>query len=85
MKVTAPCFSAGSSRPTIEQVSVAVPLPPMQEFVPAHMKATPWASSFLDLTGKVEAIEFMDKRLEEFRTPTGINVPFSSYLATSNI
>jgi hypothetical protein len=57
------------------------------EYVPAHMKALPWAGDFFALTkgGQKVAVDYVDSRLSEFRTDSGIRVPFSSLLATTTV
>jgi hypothetical protein len=77
--------TAGITRLAVEQVNRTIELPFLVEFVPAHMKATPWASRFDELSTdeRSEAIAYMENRLVDFRTSTGLDTPFGSHLATA--
>ncbi|MCP4308510.1 MAG: methyltransferase domain-containing protein [bacterium] len=79
--------SAGFCRPSVEQVNLTVALPPVFEFVPAHMKALPWADEFFALSreGRTEAVQHVENRLGDLRTSTGIDAPFGSHLATADV
>jgi hypothetical protein len=81
-------FSAGGlDQIEVELVEVQVLLPPPIEYLPSHLKALPWADGFFALTedAQREAIAYVDSRLTSFRADTGIEVPFSSYLATATV
>lgn len=73
--------------PTIDLIEAPVTLPPLQEYVPAHMKALPWAPKFFALpeASQAEAVEHVQTRLGEYQTDNGVVVPFSSYLATTKL
>ena len=75
---------AGLKQPRVEVIEEIVSLPPPSVYVPEHLKALPWPSSFFEIPSavRVEAIEFLDTRLDEYTTSVGIDVPFRSYLAS---
>ncbi|MCL1595482.1 MAG: class I SAM-dependent methyltransferase [Actinomycetia bacterium] len=77
-------LDAGLNEPMIDSLVLTVSLPPLEDFVPAHMKATPWADRFdsLSQTESANAVRFMSERLSDWITPAGADVPFSSYLAS---
>lgn len=79
--------SAGFTRPSVEHVNITVALPPVREFVPSHMKAVPWANHFFALSSeeRAEAVRYMENRLGNLRTSTGIDAPFGSHLATAGV
>jgi SAM-dependent methyltransferase len=79
--------SAGFSRPSVEQVNLTVALPPLHEFVPSHMRAVPWANQFFAISSeeRAEAVRYMETRLGNLRTATGIDAPFGSHLATAGV
>lgn len=79
--------TAGLLSPTIDLIDAPVTLPPLQEYVPAHMKALPWGPSFFALpeASQTEAVEHIQTRLGEYETDNGVVVPFSSYLATTSL
>lgn len=79
--------SAGFARSSVEQVDLIVTLPPMSEFVPAHMKALPWADQFFALSGdgRAEAVTYVESRLRDLETSSGIDAPFGSHLATADV
>jgi len=74
---------AGLAVPTIELVEAVVELPPIGEYLPAHMKALPGAGSYFSLYEQSQkaAVEHIENRLSSYQTRTGVQVPFSSYLA----
>ncbi len=71
----------------IELVEAVVPLPPISEYVPGHLKALPPPSlgNFFDLSDKTqsELLRSIDNHLRDYRTDQGFDVPFRSYLATT--
>lgn len=79
--------AGGFAQHKISVVEAEVSLPPIKEYIPAHMKALPWASEFFALTegGQRAAINYVDSRLSEFRIDSGIRVPFSSLLAKTTV
>ena len=79
--------SAGFARSSAEQIDLIVALPHMSEFVPAHMRALPWSSDFFSLSReeRTEAVEYVDARLSDLRTSSGIDAPFGSHLATAYV
>lgn len=78
---------AGIPDPSIEKHAVSVTLPPLTSFVPSHMKATPWASVFGDLSERstAEAIRFMQHHIEERHTDASAGIPFTSYVAVAAV
>jgi ubiquinone/menaquinone biosynthesis C-methylase UbiE len=86
-KTTSWFSSAGLRDTSVEQVIVNVQLPPLAKYVPAHMKALPWGAGFFAASPDVraQAIKYMEDKLAAYRTPTGIDVPFGSYLATATV
>ncbi len=76
---------SGLGQPDIKRIDRSASLPPLDTFVPAHMKATPWASQFENLSPRntADAISYMAKRLAPWRTEAGVATPFVSYLATA--
>lgn len=79
--------AAGLGRPSVDQVWRTVALPPMVEFVPAHMRALPWTNLFFALPDqeRLKAVRFMEEALSEFETSDGIDVPFASHLVSTAI
>ena len=75
----------GLGEPDIKRIDRSVSLPPLDTFVPTHMKATPWAGQFENLSPRhtADAITYMAKRLAPWRTESGVTTPFVSYLATA--
>jgi SAM-dependent methyltransferase len=67
---------------SVELITVEIDLPPVLTYVPGHLRALPWSTSFLGLPGEqqVAALDELDDDLAEYRTDDGIRVPFSSYL-----
>ncbi len=51
------------------------------------MKALPWADEFLALSreGRTEAVQYVENRLGDLRTSTGIDAPFGSHLTTADV
>ncbi|MGI9648944.1 MAG: class I SAM-dependent methyltransferase [Acidimicrobiia bacterium] len=79
--------AAGISRPEIQRVVRTVSLPPPLDYIPAHMLATPWAPAFDSLSSerKSAAVGYMAGHVDRFLTEEGMDVPFSSYLATTTV
>lgn len=79
--------SAELDHTAIQFLERSVALPPVDEYVPEHLKALPWSGGFFELSSgeRAEAIAWMDERLSDYRTDEGIEVPFRSYLATTVI
>lgn len=86
-EITTWFVDAGIPDPRIEKHAVSVALPPLTSFVPSHMKATPWASVFGDLSEEStsEAIALMQRHVDETRTGGGADILFSSYLAVATV
>lgn len=80
-------FKGAGLRPEVRQIVRPVSLPPPLEYIPAHMAATPWASAFDSLSSekKATAVEYMAGYVEHFLTESGVDVPFSSHLATASV
>lgn len=81
-------FAAGAlDAVTVERRVERVALPLLADFVPAHMKATPWAAAFGSLSASETsaAINAMEHHLAQWSNDAGVDVPFSSYLATAPI
>ena len=78
--------SAGLDVVEVRPIEVMVSLPPVRDYLPDHMSAMPWAEAFasLDLDRRSQALAFAEDRLAEFRSDSGINVPFRSYLALTH-
>ncbi|GAG62859.1 unnamed protein product [marine sediment metagenome] len=77
----------GLSDVSVDRRVERIALPPLDAFVPAHMKATPWAQAFGELSPSraLAAVSDMQHHLSSWKTAAGLNVPFSSYLATAPI
>jgi len=84
-EITAWFARAGIGPPVIQRHTASVALPPMESFIPAHMKATPWAVDFdaLSQESTNDAIAFMREHIGQRRRFSGATVPFSSLLATA--
>jgi len=78
-------IDGGLANPSTEMLIIDVDLPPVEEYVPQHLKALPWSASFFDLPDDARQIALtqLEARLQGFRTPTGITAPFRSYLLTA--
>ncbi|RLE15559.1 MAG: methyltransferase [Actinobacteria bacterium] len=78
---------AGHQDADIELVEAVVSLPPVADYVPAHLKALPWSASFfsLDQGAQSVALTDMEARLSDYATGSGIDVPFRSYLVTATV
>ena len=76
-------LASGLGQPNISRVERRVSLPPLDVYVPAHMKATPWAQDFDALSSEetAAAIDYMARRLTSWQTESGITAPFSSFIA----
>jgi ubiquinone/menaquinone biosynthesis C-methylase UbiE len=74
---------SGLPVPTVELVEAQVELPPMGEYLPAHMRALPWAGAYfsLDEPSRQAAIDHIERRVGRYRTPDGYLSPFGAYLA----
>jgi SAM-dependent methyltransferase len=79
--------SAGVGGVSVERVEHLVSLPPLDEFIPAHMAATPWAHDFAALPGDqtVNAIRYMRDHLGDRIDGQPITTPFVSHLATGTV
>ncbi len=79
--------SAGVSDVVIELVEVEVELPPVQTYVPEHLKALPWSVGFFALGEEEQAAALaeLDAELAEYRTDSGLRIPFRSYLAAATV
>jgi ubiquinone/menaquinone biosynthesis C-methylase UbiE len=77
--------SAGLTLTRIELVEAVVTLPPVVDYLPAHLRAVPFAAKFfeLDEAAQQEAVRYVDQQLSEYRTKDGLRVPFRSYLAST--
>jgi SAM-dependent methyltransferase len=79
--------NAGVGDVCIELLAIDVDLPPVSTFVPEHLKALPWSTTFFRLPPErqLEALAELEADLDVYRTDAGIRVPFSSYLVTAII
>ena len=70
---------------SVELITVEIDLPPVQSYVPEHLRALPWSASFFRLPAgqQAAALVELDDHLAEYRTDEGIRVPFNSYLVTA--
>jgi SAM-dependent methyltransferase len=77
--------AAGLEQVEVELMEVTVALPPVREYLPGHMKAMPWAGAFfgLDADTQSKALGFAEDLLTQYRTGSGVDVPFQSFLATA--
>lgn len=77
--------AAGLTLARIELVEAVVPLPPMADYLPDHLRAVPFAEKFfnLDEAAQAEAVRSVDQGLSDYQTAEGLRVPFRSYLATT--
>lgn len=80
-------IDAGVPDVSIELVTVEVDLPPVSIYVPEHLKALPWSASYFTLSAEQQlaALNELDAELADYRTNSGIRVPFSSYLAAATV
>lgn len=78
-------IDGGLANPSMEMLVIDVDLPPVKDYVPQHLKALPWSASFFNLPdhARQTALTQLETRLQDFRTPTGITVPFRSYMVTA--
>jgi len=74
--------AAGFSPVEIEVVEVALDLPPLDEFVPRHVSATPMSTGYNAASTDAQAavIETMRDQLTDHVTENGVTVPFRSWL-----
>ena len=79
--------SAGVGGVSVERVEHLLSLPPLDEFIPAHMAATPWAQDFAALPGdkKVNAIRHMRDHVGDRIDGQAITTPFVSHLAVGTV
>ena len=77
--------AADLSLTSIELVEAVVPLPPIIDYLPKHLRTIPFAGNFfnLDQAAQEEAVRTVDQKLSDYRTEEGLQVPFRSYLATT--
>lgn len=80
-------FRGADLHHTIDKVVVNVHIPPLAEYVPSHMKALPWGDGYTSASPerRIAGIAYMEDRLADYRTPTGLDVPFGTYLATATV
>ncbi len=73
--------------PDVELIEEEVELPPIAEYLPAHMKALPWAPDYfgLDASTQKAAIAAVENHMQEYQTPTGVKASFGSYLAKASV
>jgi SAM-dependent methyltransferase len=59
-----------------------LPLPPLEDFAPRHISATPMAEGFRNAPAEAQqaVIRDMAERLASYRTPDGLLVPFRTHL-----
>jgi SAM-dependent methyltransferase len=76
---------AGIVDQTIRLIEAMVDLPSVDEYVPAHLRALPWAGTFFELTAtrREEALSSVDRAVAEFKTARGLTVPIRSYLVVA--
>ena len=79
--------AAGLRAITIDAIEAVASLPPVVEYVPRHLRVTPWSVGFFDLDPETqrEAIEYVERSLADHRSESGIDVPFRSYLTTATV
>lgn len=81
--------AAGLANVEIRLVEATISLPPISKYVVDHLKALPPPSvgRFFDMSDpeKNEVIEVLEERLENYRTKSGFEVPFHSYLAMATL
>jgi len=80
-------IQGGLRPPAIQRVSRTVSFPPLDTYVPAHMKATPWAAQFDALSDSetASAVGYMIDSLSKWSTGTAVTTPFVSLLASSDV
>ena len=70
----------------IELVEATVVLPPVQEYLPDHLKALPPLSlgNYFELDKHAQnlLVQQIENELSAFKTDAGLEVPFRSYIAT---
>lgn len=79
--------TAGLTGVDVQLVEATVSLPPVDEYVPAHLRAIPWSAGFFELSDRSrrEALDEVADSLREYRTSVGLDVPFRSFLAAVTI
>ncbi len=77
---------AGIKTKSIRLIETMVDLPFVDEYVPAHLRALPWAGTFFELTAtqRQAALNSVDRAVAEFKTNRGLTVPLSSYLVVAS-
>lgn len=76
--------TAGFQDVTVEATVLNLPLPPLPEFLPRHVSATPMAAGFNAASdaARQAVLEELTNRLAPYIQSDGsLNVPFSSYMA----
>jgi len=80
-------FQAAGLDAGIQLVEADVALPPVDVYVPEHLKALPWSAEFFGLAERQKraVLSEIGDGLQEFRTDDGMTVPFRSYLINATI
>ena len=75
---------AGFEEVVIKPARIDIDLPPISDFVPRHIGATPMASGYAAASteSRAEVMRRMELVLEPFSAPDGSRVPFLQYLVT---
>ena len=73
--------------PEVDLIREDVELPPIADYLPAHMKALPWAPDYfgLDAATQDAAVAAVENHMREYKTPTGVRASFGSYLAKTTV
>ena len=83
-EVKALLSDAGFDAVVSEPASLELELPPLSEFVPRHISATPMAAGYAAATEEARAAVIRDvvEAMARHRSPAGPRIPFRSHLAT---
>lgn len=81
-KIMALCEGAGFTHRESTVAELQLELPPLTEFVPRHIQATPMGIGFNEASTETQQAVVTDMvgHLSQYQTDTGIRVPFQSYL-----
>lgn len=77
----------GFSRLQIAPQQLDLDLPELQNFVPKHISATPMATGFYAATGEKQqaVVSALDQQLANFKTATGVRIPFKTHCILAKI
>lgn len=78
-------LGAGFDEVRVAATRIDIDLPPVREFVPRHVAATPMSAGWSAAApgSREHALEQIESQTEGFRSDEGMRVPFWSYFATA--